>query len=655
MTVVVIDTGIDLDHPFFGSDANADGMSDRIVFQYDFADGDADATDVRGHGSHVTSIVASSDPNHLGIAPGVDIIHLKVFSDDGRGQFSDAEQALQWVVDHAQTYNVAAVNLSFGDRGNWDYAAGRFGIGDELDALAAMDVIVVASAGNSFATEGSRTGVAYPAADPNTIAVGAVWDSDSGGPWNFGGYGTDYSTGPDRITVFSQRHGELIDVFAPGAIITGADAVGGVMAMSGTSQAAPYVTGAAILVQQIALETIGRTITPHEFRTLLRVTGRTIVDGDDENDSVINTGLSYHRLDVLALAEAITTLDADNPDHGPNETDDSLDGDGHGKDNGGQIQPHAHPFAHTITLVSGELRDGVDFGNNLANVAPVLAAIADKTVEELATLTFTVSATDSDLPANTLTYSATGLPEGATFDAATRQFSWTPGEVQGPSSYDMTFTVSDGTLTDEETITITVDEVNVAPLLGAIGSKSVDESTALTFSVLATDSDLPANTLTYSATGLPAGAMFDGATRSFSWTPNETQGPGSYDVTIEVTDGALSDAETVTITVAEVNVAPVLGAIGDRSVDEQATLSFTVTATDQDLPAQTLSFSLVGAPAGASMTSGGVFTWTPTEAQGPGSYPFDVVVSDGALTDSETITVTVNEVNVAPVLSGHWQ
>ena len=45
-----------------------------------------------------------------------------------------------------------------------------------------------------------------------------------------------------------------------------------------------------------------------------------------------------------------------------------------------------------------------------------------------------------------------------------------------------------------------------------------------------------------------------------------------------------------------------------------------------------------------------MFTWTPTEAQGPGSYTFDVVVSDGSLTDAETITVTVSEVNVAPVL-----
>ena len=59
-------------------------------------------------------------------------------------------------------------------------------------------------------------------------------------------------------------------------------------------------------------------------------------------------------------------------------------------------------------------------------------------------------------------------------------------------------------------------------------------------------------------------------------------------------------------------------------------------------------------PDGASITSGGDFTWTPTEAQGPGPHTFDVVVTDNGsptLSDSETITVTVDEVNVAPVLT----
>ena len=108
---------------------------------------------------------------------------------------------------------------------------------------------------------------------------------------------------------------------------------------------------------------------------------------------------------------------------------------------------------------------------------------------------------------------------------------------------------------------------------------------------------------------------------------------------------SLSDSETFTITVNEVNVNPVLGAIGNKTVDELNLLSFTATASDSDIPANTLTFSLAGTvPAGASITSGGLFTWTPTEVQGPGMYTFDVVVTDNGapnLTDSETITVTV--------------
>ena len=125
-------------------------------------------------------------------------------------------------------------------------------------------------------------------------------------------------------------------------------------------------------------------------------------------------------------------------------------------------------------------------------------------------------------------------------------------------------------------------------------------------------------------------------------------------VTDDGTPG-LNDSETITVTVDEVNLAPVLDPVGDRSVDELVNLSFTATASDPDDPANTLTFSLSGAPVGASMTAGGVFSWTPTETQGPGSYTFDVIVTEtnGSptnQTDTETITITVDEVNLAPVL-----
>ena len=96
---------------------------------------------------------------------------------------------------------------------------------------------------------------------------------------------------------------------------------------------------------------------------------------------------------------------------------------------------------------------------------------------------------------------------------------------------------------------------NVAPVLASIGAKSVNEGVLLTFTVSATDADFPAQALTYSATNIPAGATFTAATRTFSWTPTESQGSGTYDVAFSVSDGAGgSDSEIVRITVGEVNV-----------------------------------------------------------------------------------------------------
>ena len=119
---------------------------------------------------------------------------------------------------------------------------------------------------------------------------------------------------------------------------------------------------------------------------------------------------------------------------------------------------------------------------------------------------------------------------------------------------------------------------------------------------------------------------------------------------------SLTDSETFNITVNEVNVAPVLSAIGAQAVNEQAPLSFTVTATDQDVPMQTLSYSLDAASTTAGMTinaATGAFNWTPTESQGGAVYPVTITVTDNganpsSLTDSETFNITVAEVNDAP-------
>ena len=304
VAVVILDTGIDLDNSFFGPDNNHDNIADRIVYHWDFADNDNDASDMNGHGSNVSSIIGASDSTYTGMAPGVNIIHLKVFSDWGIGTFSYVESALNWVVANATTYNIVSVNMSLGDSGNYATAQSRYGIGDELAALAALGVTVVSSSGNSFYNFGSAQGVGYPSADPNSLSIGAVYDSNTGS-WGYSSGAQANASGADTITPFSQRHQTLSTIFAPGAPITGAGKTGGLTTMHGTSQAAPHIAGIIALMQQLALREKGRFLTVEEVKELLISTAALINDGDDESDNVANTGLDFPRVDVLALGEAL--------------------------------------------------------------------------------------------------------------------------------------------------------------------------------------------------------------------------------------------------------------------------------------------------------------------------------------------------------------
>src|SRR5206468_1435206 len=155
----------------------------------------------------------------------------------------------------------------------------------------------------------------------------------------------------------------------------------------------------------------------------------------------------------------------------------------------------------------------------------------------------------------------------------------------------------------------------------------------------------------------PAGATIGASTGAFSWTPTEAQGPGSFPVTIRATDNGsppLSGTAAITITVNEVNSAPVVTNPGNQTVNELATMAFTATATDSDIPANTITWSLtLGTPAATGATTGagtGSPYSTPFRSQGPGSFPVTIRATDNgspALSGTAAITITVNEVNSA--------
>lgn len=297
------------------------------------------------------------------------------------------------------------------------------------------------------------------------------------------------------------------------------------------------------------------------------------------------------------------------------------------------------------------------------NTPPVLGAIGNKSVTEGVLLSFNTSATDTDAPPQTLTFSLDpGAPAGASITPA-GAFTWAPSEAQGPGVYAITVRVTDSgapVLSDFETINVTVAETNAAPVLTPIGNKVGNEGSLITFTADAVDTDEPTQTLTYTLDpGFPSGAGITSA-GVFTWTPTEAQGPGSYSITVRVTDSgtpARTDSETIQVTVNEANTPPVLASIGNKTVSEGAQLSFTATAADSDLPAQSLTYTLdAGAPAGASINANnGAFTWTPTTAQGPSNYTVTIRVTDNgspALNDFETININVTENLIQTTLVG---
>ena len=577
VSVVVIDTGIDVDNAFFGPDANHDGIADRILYQYDFANGDADASDRNGHGSNIGSLIGAADGAYGGLAPGADLIALKVFEDNGKGYFSYLENALRWVVAHADEYRVGVVNLSLGDGGNWSSAIARFGLGDELAALAARNIIVTAAAGNSFARFGGAWGVAYPAADPAVLAVGATWSADVGGPWAFSGGSTDYNTGADRITSFSQRDPRLVDGFAPGTGLVGANANGGLSAMQGTSQASAMMAGVATLAQDLALQTLGRRLSLTEFHALLASTSVRIVDGDDENDNVRNSGQTFGRVNLHALAEAILALPGQVGGGGGG----GGGGSGSGGGGGGGTQPGSvGAAAHQVTVSAGQTVGGLDFGNfALGRVDGVVFEDANSNGSQdggeggLAGYTVFLDANNNALQdtdeASTVTDGAgawyfADLGPGLRTAHLAPRLGYVPTAEKAPVD-----------ITSGAHLTVAL-AANGGPTLEPV--TDIDTPEGQTVTVALGGHDHPGDTLRYSLVGdLPAGVSLNTDTGEFRWQAADGELTQAFTVRVSDSAGSIADRS---FAVRVHNVAPTLVASGAATVEEGQDYSLALSAAD---------------------------------------------------------------------------
>jgi hypothetical protein len=182
-----------------------------------------------------------------------------------------------------------------------------------------------------------------------------------------------------------------------------------------------------------------------------------------------------------------------------------------------------------VKVTDGSLSDTASFDLtvNDVNRPPEALSISDKAVTEGYNLNFSVDRSDPD--GDTLSYTSSNLPTGASLDSNTGVFDWTPSLSQA-GIYNITINTDDGNTTTSDSFTITVNN-NAVPTMSAISDKTITTDDTLNITPSASDSQ--GESLTFTANGLPGGASFNSSNGNINWSsPSE----GSWNITITVED-----------------------------------------------------------------------------------------------------------------------
>ena len=264
--------------------------------------------------------------------------------------------------------------------------------------------------------------------------------------------------------------------------------------------------------------------------------------------------------------------------------------------------------------------------------------------------------TGSDPDGDTLTWSLAGTNANAfqlrgSGSSRTLHFRSAPN-YETKSRYQVSVRVSDGSLSDSQSVSVSVTNVNEAPTVSCPSSASVAENTTGTVASC-TASDPEGNTLTWSLTGTNASAFQlqgSGSSRTirFRSAPNY-EAKSRYQVSVRVSDGSLSDSESISVSVTNVNEAPTVSCPSSASVAENTT-GTVASCTASDPEGNTLTWSLTGTNASAFQLQGSGSSRTIRFRSAPNyeaksRYQVSVRVSDGSLSDSESISVSVTNVN----------
>lgn len=299
ITVAVLDTGIDTDHP---------DLSDNIAtgaYKFLNAGGTSGpgAEDNNGHGTATAGVITSRGVvAAVGVAPDADILAIKVLDADGGGWVSDWVAGIDYVVTNAGNYDhLAAISMSLGSFQLYSQCpCDNTSFENQIAALAVSSatsagIVTIAASGNDHNT----SAMSVPACLSDVIAVAATYDNNYGSvSWS---NCTDATSAEDRITCFSNRSA-CNDLAAPGAFVTTPGIGGGTTGFGGTSAATPHVAGVVALMDQLS-DSLALGLTVAQIEQTLRTTGH-------PTDDPANTIPNPQRIDAFL---AVGSLDPGPP------------------------------------------------------------------------------------------------------------------------------------------------------------------------------------------------------------------------------------------------------------------------------------------------------------------------------------------------------
>jgi serine protease AprX len=326
VTVAILDSGV-------AADPDLTQPTNRILASVNFAD-TRTSSDPGGHGTHVAGIVAGngtrSAGQFVGIAPQANIVDVRVLGSTGSGRVSSVVAGIAWVISNRAAYNIRVINMSFGAPVVVSYRTDPLSAAIEIAWRRGL--VVVAASGNGGPARGT---VVSPGIDPYAVTVGATDDRGTASPLDdtlafFSAWGTaDGNPKPDLVApgrhIVSLRvPGSALDTLLPANVVTAQNGAT-YFRLSGTSMAAPVVSGAVALLLQRQ-----PTLSPDQVKGILVGTtqpfgqnsgamppdpsavGSGLLDALAANRSAANTSTSSGLLntptDVTTVTTATTTV-----------------------------------------------------------------------------------------------------------------------------------------------------------------------------------------------------------------------------------------------------------------------------------------------------------------------------------------------------------